>query len=70
MEGMAPWATGGTYLNFLFGDVPPEAVRAAWSPVDDARRVALKVAHDPRNLFRVNHNIPPDPRLAAGGRWR
>jgi FAD/FMN-containing dehydrogenase len=28
-------------------------------PADDARLVALKVAHDPRNLFRHNHNIPP-----------
>jgi Ser/Thr protein kinase RdoA (MazF antagonist) len=28
------------------------------------------VAYDPRNLFRVNHNLPPDPRPAGHARSR
>ena len=67
---MAPWGSGGIYLNFLLGDTPAEEVRAAYSPDDYARLVSLKVAYDPRNLFRVNHNIPPSAPLAARARWR
>jgi FAD/FMN-containing dehydrogenase/DNA-binding HxlR family transcriptional regulator len=48
----------GAYVNFLDRDdadrVPAAYGDAAWS-----RLVALKDRHDPDNLFRLNHNIPP-----------
>ena len=57
---MRPWATGGAPLNFLgVGDVDPDRVRAAFTPVDYGRLARLKATFDPDNLFRINHNIPP-----------
>lgn len=51
--------TGDTYLNFLDGDATPERVRAAYTPQDWERLVALKNEHDPHNVLRFNRNIPP-----------
>ena len=60
---MAPFATGGTYVNFLgneglIGDAKAAAL-AVYGPAKLARLSALKVRLDPDNLFRLNHNIPP-----------
>ncbi|MEV7007495.1 FAD-binding oxidoreductase [Streptosporangium sp. NPDC051022] len=53
-------STGGTYLNFD-GEEPaktPELVSAAFG--ENLRRLTeLKGRYDPRNLFRLNANIPP-----------
>ncbi len=53
-------STGGTYLNFD-GDEParaPELVPAAFG--ENLQRLTdLKRRYDPRNLFRLNANIPP-----------
>ena len=39
-------------------DTSHERVRAAYGPETFARLVETKRRHDPKNLFRVNHNIP------------
>ncbi|WP_131738110.1 FAD-binding oxidoreductase [Actinomadura roseirufa] len=54
-----PRSSGGI-LNFLVGpDAGPEMVRASYDPATYRRLAELKAAYDPRNLFRLNHNIPP-----------
>jgi FAD/FMN-containing dehydrogenase len=60
---MAPFATGGVYLNFE-QDEGEEHVRAGFSAEKYARLVALKARYDPENLFRINQNIAP-PRTPA-----
>jgi FAD/FMN-containing dehydrogenase len=57
-DAMRPFSAGGTYVNFL-GDEGPDRVRAAYGEQTFARLVALKDAYDPRNVFRLNQNIPP-----------
>lgn len=47
------------YVNFM-GEETSERVRAAYSPSNYARLVALKREYDPNNLFRLNQNIRPD----------
>ncbi len=60
IDSLRPWCTGATLPNFLgSGATQPRRVRAAYSDTDYKRLVAIKTTHDPRNLFRVNHNIPP-----------
>jgi FAD/FMN-containing dehydrogenase len=64
MDAMAPWSTGGVCMNFLgVRDSAPERVRAAYSEPDYRRLVAVKRAYDPENLFRINHNIPPEAEM-------
>jgi FAD/FMN-containing dehydrogenase len=59
-DAMRPYGTGATFANFLELDgAAPERVRAAYSPEDWERLVALKDRYDPDNLFRFNRNIPP-----------
>ncbi len=50
------------YVNFMGHEDDP-AVRkslAVYPAAKLARLVALKRRYDPENLFRINHNIPPD----------
>ncbi|GAA3143991.1 FAD-binding oxidoreductase [Planomonospora alba] len=49
----------GTFLNFQYGPATAEQVRAAYEPDVYAELARLKAVHDPGNLFRFNHNIPP-----------
>jgi hypothetical protein len=57
---MARWGTGQRYLNSMAGfDATPERVRMAYDPETYRRLAAIKAGYDPRNLFRINHNIPP-----------
>jgi FAD/FMN-containing dehydrogenase len=56
-DATAPFATGGTYVNFLTAD-EADRVRAAYGPNLD-RLARIKQAYDPKNLFRTNHNIAP-----------
>ncbi len=52
-----PFASGGTYVNFIPED-DREGVKRAY--LGNARRLAeLKARYDPVNLFRVNQNIRP-----------
>lgn len=74
-EAMEPWTTGGRVLNFVYGDhATTDEVRAAYEPDDYRRLTELKAVHDPANLFRLNHNIPParpvGPAGIASGRVR
>ena len=55
-ELMAPYRTGGSYLNFL-GDEGKERVRAAFGAERHARLARVKAEFDPGNAFRGNHPI-------------
>ncbi len=55
----APYATGEAYVNFMTGE-EGDRVEAAYGG-SYQRLVQLKNRYDPKNLFRVNQNIPPGP---------
>jgi FAD/FMN-containing dehydrogenase len=57
-DAMAPFATGGVYLNFE-PDEGEQKVRAGYGNAKYERLVALKEKWDPENLFRVNQNVRP-----------
>jgi FAD/FMN-containing dehydrogenase len=62
---MAPFSSGGTYVNFLghegtAQDAARDAALAVYGQDKLARLTALKRRLDPDNMFRFNHNIPPD----------
>ncbi|MFD7624482.1 FAD-binding oxidoreductase [Streptomyces sp. NPDC059851] len=60
MDAMEPWRIGGPFLSFISAlESSPEHLRSAYDAQTYARLVAVKDAHDPQNVFRVNHNIPP-----------
>ena len=61
-EAIAPWSTGGRFLNFMNGENAAAQVRSAYNATDHQRLTDLKAVYDPENIFRLNHNIPP-----AGG---
>jgi FAD/FMN-containing dehydrogenase len=54
---IAPFSTGGVYVNFL-GEDGEEQVRAAYGS-HFQRLVALKRKYDPTNFFHLNQNIKP-----------
>ena len=60
---VAPWRSGGVYLNFV-GDEGDERVRAAFGEHYD-RLAAVKEQYDPENLFHGNQNIRPRSQLTA-----
>jgi FAD/FMN-containing dehydrogenase len=62
-EVLAPWRTGGVYLNFV-GDEGEDRVRAAFGDAYE-RLAAVKEQYDPDNLFRGNQNIRPRQELTA-----
>ena len=51
--------SGGGYVNYSPSDEPPDRVHAAYGAERWERLVAVKRRHDPDNVFRFNHNIPP-----------
>jgi FAD binding domain/Berberine and berberine like len=54
-----PFATSGTYINFLGSEEDESAaVRASYGP-NYERLVLVKNAYDPTNFFHINHNIKP-----------
>jgi hypothetical protein len=58
-DACAPFASGGTYVNFIPED-DKDGVRRAY--LGNAKRLAaVKAKFDPQNLFRVNQNIRPTP---------
>ena len=59
-SSLKPWATGGTYLNYI-GDEGSGRVEAAFGAERYARLAQLKRRWDPTNLFRHNQNIAPAP---------
>jgi hypothetical protein len=52
----APYATGGSFLNFLHD---PSRTATAYTPDDFRRLREVKRAYDPQNVFHRNHNIQP-----------
>ena len=56
-DALAPFSTGGVYVNFL-GDEGEERARAAYGPAY-RRLAALKARYDPDNVFRSNQNVRP-----------
>lgn len=59
-EVMAPYSTGGVYVNFMPAD-EGERTSAAYGP-NFSRLTELKARYDPENLFRGNQNIKPASR--------
>lgn len=63
---LQPYAAVGQYVNFLGAEGADAAndgraqALAAYGPAKLARLVELKRRYDPENVFRLNHNIPPD----------
>jgi FAD/FMN-containing dehydrogenase len=58
-DACAPFASGGTYVNFIPED-DQDGVRRAY--LGNAKRLAaIKAKYDPNNVFRVNQNIRPTP---------
>lgn len=58
LQGLLPRTTGEVILS-LAGNASLELTRAAYTPANYQRLVALKQRYDPQNLFRFNYNIPP-----------
>ncbi|MCL7417234.1 MAG: BBE domain-containing protein [Halalkalicoccus sp.] len=53
---MAPYATGGVYVNFISEESGQEEL--AYGENYD-RLVECKNEYDPSNLFRMNQNVEP-----------
>ncbi|WP_063790219.1 FAD-binding protein [Streptomyces sp. NRRL B-24085] len=66
LQRMHPWSTGGKYLNFMAAqDTGASDVSAAYDEAAYHRLRSIKRRFDPDNLFRLNHNIPPEERPMA-----
>jgi FAD/FMN-containing dehydrogenase len=57
-DAMAPFATGGVYVNFMPEDETQRVQKGAYGP-NYERLATLKARYDPANLFRMNQNIRP-----------
>jgi len=57
-DKMAPFATGGVYVNFMPEDESQRVSAGAYGP-NYKRLAELKAKYDPNNLFRQNQNITP-----------
>jgi hypothetical protein len=55
-ERLWPYATGGSFLNFLHD---PDAVETAFTAADYQRLREIKAGYDPTNVLQRNMNIPP-----------
>ncbi|ALG08651.1 FAD-binding oxidoreductase [Kibdelosporangium phytohabitans] len=55
-ERLWPYASGGTFLNFLHD---PAAAETAFTAADYQRLREVKAVHDPSNVFSRTMNIPP-----------
>ena len=61
-EAVHPYNSPGGYVNFMMDDEGEQRLKATYGDNYD-RLVALKGKYDPANLFRVNQNIRPRPRV-------
>ncbi len=52
MKAVAPWATGGVYVNFLSGPDAVADIHRAHTPPTRARLRAVRRAHDPAGRFQ------------------
>jgi hypothetical protein len=58
-DALAPWSRPAGFPNFIADAGDPAAVRRAYGAERYARLVDAKDRWDPRNVFRLNHNIRP-----------
>ncbi len=58
-DALAPWSRPAGFPNFIAEAGDTAAVQAAYGAERYARLVAAKDRWDPRNVFRLNHNILP-----------
>jgi FAD/FMN-containing dehydrogenase len=56
---LAPWATGGGYINYASESVG-DGLETEYGSERFARLREVKRQYDPDNRFRFNHNISPD----------
>jgi FAD/FMN-containing dehydrogenase len=56
---LAPWATGGGYINYA-SEAVGDGMLAEYGTERFARLREAKRRYDPDNRFRFNHNIAPD----------
>lgn len=62
-DACTPFASGGTYVNFISED-DNDGVRRAY--LGNAKRLAaIKAKYDPDNLFRLNQNVQPSTTRSA-----
>jgi len=61
IRGMEPWSAGRMMITFLAADEAdaPAELRTAYGEERYDRLARVKKTYDPRNLFRMNHNIVP-----------
>jgi hypothetical protein len=61
VNALAPWAQDEMNSNLLTArqGTTPEELRAAYGHERYDRLAAIKKRYDPRNVFRMNHNIAP-----------
>jgi FAD/FMN-containing dehydrogenase len=57
-DALAPYSTGGVYMNFLHNDEGEARLRAAYGNSYE-RLARIKARYDPQNIFRNNQNILP-----------
>jgi FAD/FMN-containing dehydrogenase len=58
MRALSPWDTGRRSVNFMeVFDTAPEAVATGYDPDAYERPSRIKHQYDPKNLFRINHDI-------------
>jgi FAD/FMN-containing dehydrogenase len=57
-DATAPFATGGVYVNFMPED-EGQRVRGGAYGANYDRLAKIKEVWDPKNLFRMNQNVPP-----------
>jgi len=55
-HALAPWSTGGAYLNFTERRKAPDAL---FGSSTHRRLQAVKAAYDPSDLIRANHPVTP-----------
>jgi len=60
-DALAPWAQSEMMPNLLSAQqgTSPEELRIIYGPELYDRLAEIKKQYDPRNLFRMNHNITP-----------
>jgi FAD/FMN-containing dehydrogenase len=57
-DAAAPFATGGVYVNFMPEDETQRVPAGAYGG-NYERLAKIKAQYDPKNLFRMNQNVPP-----------
>jgi hypothetical protein len=58
-QALAPYLTGGVYINFLEGQEARRRTRDAYLPETYRKLQALKAKYDPDYVFRFGFDIPP-----------